>query len=214
MNHMPEPLYFLMAFPLLWFAVTMLLSVLSGWFGLMERYPNRAEDALTVLANQSGSLGAVSMRSILKLSVCPSGLRVGIMRIFGPYCRDFFVPWNEITVGRGDRLFWKVAKLSFGQPPVGNLTVLAEVADRIAREAGNHWPEPGSFPEETGSQAFSRIAKRWVAMTSLAAAFFIVAPRLVTPNEAARPPIIVAILFPAIVFGIGAMVQHLRRRRP
>ena len=214
MNHMPEPLYFLIAFPLMWLSVTMLLSVLSGWFRLMERYPNRPEDALVVLANQSGSLGAVSMRNILKLSICPSGLRVGIMRIFGPYCRDFFVPWNEITVARADRLFWKVAKLSFGQPAVGSLTVLAEVADRIAREAGHPWPEPGSFPEETGSQAFSRIAKRWVAMTSLAAAFFIVAPRLVAPNGAARPPIIAAILFPAVVFGIGAMVQYVRRRRP
>jgi len=148
MSAAPNPLYFLICFPLLWFAVTMLLSVISGWFGLMERYPDHGETALAVLANQSGSLGAVSMRGILKLSVCPSGLRIGIMRIFGPFCRDFFVPWNEITVTRGDRFFWKQAKMSFGQPPIGNLTVLADIADRLARAAGNHWPEPGSFPEE------------------------------------------------------------------
>jgi hypothetical protein len=35
-----------------------------------------------------------------------------------------------------------------------------------------------------------------------------------TPNAGARPPIVVAILFPAIVFGIGAMVQYFRRQRP
>ncbi len=91
MNAAPNPLYFLIGFPLFWFAVTMLLSFVSGWYGLMERYPDRAETALAVLANQSGSLGAVSMRGILKLSVCPSGLRLGIMRIFGPFCRDLFV---------------------------------------------------------------------------------------------------------------------------
>jgi hypothetical protein len=84
----------------------------------------------------------------------------------------------------------------------------------MARAAGNHWPEPGSFPEETGSQSLSRIAKQWVAMTGLAAAFFIIAPRLMTSNAAARSPIVVAILFPAIVFGIGAMVQYFRRQRP
>ena len=50
-------------------------------------------------------------------------------------------------------------------------------------------------------------------MTALAAAFFIIAPRLATPNAAARPPIAVAILFPAIVFGIGAVVQYFRRQR-
>ena len=214
MNSAPNPLYFLFAIPLIWFAATMILSVLSGWFGLMERYPDHDEKAIVTLANQSGSLGLVSMRGILKLSVCPSGLRIGIMRIFGPFCRDFLVPWNEITVTRSDRFLWKVAKLSFGQPSNGNLKVLAEVADRMARAAGNHWPEPGSFPEETGSQSLSRIAKQWVAMTGLAAAFFIIAPRLMTSNAAARPPILVAILFPAIVFGIGAMVQYFRRQRP
>jgi hypothetical protein len=214
MNASPNPLYFLIAFPLLWCAVTMILSFLSGWFGLMERYPDRDEIPVVTLANQSGSLGLVSMRGILKLSVCPSGLRIGIMRIFGPFCRDFLVPWSEIKVARNDRVFWKVAKLSFGQPSNGNLKVFAEVADRMARAAGNHWPESGSFPQETGSQSFSRIAKRWVAMTGLAAAFFIIAPRLITPNAAARPPIVVAILFPAIVFGIGAMVQYFRRQRP
>jgi hypothetical protein len=171
MSAAPNPLYFLTCFPLFWFAVTMLLSFVSGWYGLMERYPDHGETALAVLANQSGSLGAVSMRGILKLSVCQAGLRVGIMRIFGPFCRDFFVPWNEITVTRGDRFFWKVAKLSFGQPSIGKLTVFADVADRMARAAGNQWPEPGSFPEETRGQALSRIAKQWVFMTTLAAAF-------------------------------------------
>jgi hypothetical protein len=214
MTGAPNPLYFLICFPLFWFAVATLLSYLSGWFGLMERYPDRAEDALTILTYQSGSLGAVSMRGILKLSVCPSGLRVGIMRIFGPFCRDLFVPWNEITVTRGDRFFWKVAKLSFGHPSIGKLTVFADVADRMARAAGNHWPEPGSFPKETGRQSLSRVAKQWVFMTTLASAFFILAPRLVSPKGALGPPIAVAVLFPAIVFGIVALVQYLRRQRP
>jgi hypothetical protein len=101
------------------------------------------------------------MLGVLKFSVCPSGLRIGIMRIFGPFCRDFLVPWNEITVTRSDRVFWTVAKLSFGQPLNGNLKVYA-----------------------------------------------------VTPNATARPPIVVAILVPAIVFGIGPMVQYFRRQRP
>jgi hypothetical protein len=211
MSASPNPLYFIIAFPLLWFAVTLLLSFLSGWFGLMERYPNRDEIPILTLANQSGSLGIVSMRNILKLSVCASGLRIGIMRIFGPFSRDFFVPWNDITVVRTDKYFWKAARLSFGAPPNGKLTVFAEVADRMARAAGSRWPEQGSFPPETPSQSASRIAKQWLAMTALASAFFIVVPRLATPNAAARPPIAVAILFPAIVFGIGAVVRYFRR---
>jgi hypothetical protein len=212
MNVAPNPLYFLIWFPLFWLAVTLILSFLSGWFALMERYPDQAEDALTVLANQSGSLGAVSMRGILTLGICPSGLRIGIMRIFGPFCRNFFVPWTEITITRGDRFFWTFAKLTFGHPSIGRLTVFAHTADRMARAAGDHWPEPGPFPEETGSKALSRIAKQWVAMTVLAAAFFIIVPRLVGPKGANAPPIAVAVLFPAVVFGIAAIIQYVRRR--
>jgi hypothetical protein len=75
MHAPPNPLYFLIAFPLLWFVVTMILSFLSGWFGLMERYPDHDETPVVTLTNQSGSMGLVSMRGVLKLSVCPSGLR-------------------------------------------------------------------------------------------------------------------------------------------
>jgi hypothetical protein len=51
MSASPNPLYFLIAFPLFWFVVTLILSVVSGWFRLMERYPNRDEVALLTLTN-------------------------------------------------------------------------------------------------------------------------------------------------------------------
>jgi hypothetical protein len=54
MSASPNPLYFVLAFPLLWFAVTTILSFLSGWFRLVERYPNRDEIPIVTLANQSG----------------------------------------------------------------------------------------------------------------------------------------------------------------
>jgi len=39
--------------------------------------------------------------------------------------------------------------------------------------------------------------------------FFVIAPRVASPTGAS-PPIAVAVLFPAIVFGIGALIQYLR----
>ena len=207
------PLYFPIFFALLWFAITVLLGFISGWYLLMRRFPDRPEAPLRTYKNQSGSIGQVSARSLLTLSVCPGGLRVGMMRIFGPFSKDFFVPWNEISVIRKDRFLWKVAQISFGNPPVGSLTLMADLADRLARAAGTPWPEPGPFPEETDTQASSRIFKHWVAMTGIAATFFIVAPRLGTPQDAPKPPILVAILFPAIVFGVVALVKYARRPR-
>ena len=207
-------LYFPVFFVLLWLGVTVLLGFLSGWYFLMRRFPDQPETPLQTFKNQSGSIGFVGARSLLTLSVCPGGLRVGMMRIFGPFSKDFFVPWHEMSVIRKDRLLWKAATISFGNPPIGSLTLMAELGDRLASVAGKAWPEPGSFPQETNPQASSRIFKQWLAVTAFAAAFFMVVPRLMVPDGAARPPILVAILFPAIVFGIAALVQYFWRPRP
>ena len=48
--------YFPVYFAFLWLGVTMLLGVLSGWFSLMQRYPNREETPLLTLSAQSGSM--------------------------------------------------------------------------------------------------------------------------------------------------------------
>jgi len=207
-----NPAYFPIVFVLGWLGVTTFLSLVSGWFVLMQKYPNRSEIPVLILKNQSGSLGGVSMRSILNLSVCPSGLRIGMMRIFGLFTREFFVPWSEISITRKERFFQKIVKISFGNPIIGNLSLPAEVADRIAHASAGAWPEAGSFLEETSSQAGARIIKQWALSTGFASTFFIVAPRLAFPKGAA-PPIALAILFPAIVFGIGSVFRYLTRKR-
>ena len=208
------PVYFPLFFLVMWISVTTLLGVLSGWFVLMRAYPDRGEAPLQSFSWQSGSMNSVNMRSILRVCPCPSGLRLGIMRLFGPFCRDFLVPWGEISVVRKDRFFLKVAQISLGRPAIGKLTISADVADRLARAAGSHWPETELVPEEAVSGAASRIIKQWILSTALAAAFFVVAPRVILPNSATPPPILVCVLFPAIVFGFNAIVQYVRSQRP
>lgn len=131
---------YVLSFALLWLGICTLLGLLSGWYGLMRRYPDRPEAALLTLKNQSGTLGMVGMRGALRLSVCASGLRIGLLRLFGPLSRDFLVPWRSISVSRKDRLLWRTATLDFGPE---RLTLRSEVVDRMARAAGNYWPEPG-----------------------------------------------------------------------
>lgn len=99
----PEPFPgFFAVFPIffiaLWLAVTSILGVMSGWFGLAERFPDRREPTLAKIGGLSGMMGiGVSMRGILTLTACQSGLRVSIWRIFGPFSRPFLVPWREIS---------------------------------------------------------------------------------------------------------------------
>jgi hypothetical protein len=207
---------FAVVFPLffaaLWLTVTTVLAVLSGWFRLMARFPNQAMEPLLRIRGQSGSMGlGVSMRGILTLSVCPSGLRVGIMRVFGPFCRDFFIPWDAASVTRKTVLFWPVAKLRFGSPGIGSLTISAHVANRLARAAMGRWPEIGPFPEEKHRDTLRRLLTQWAAITCVAALFFTLVPLAFAPTGV-RPPIVVAILFPAIVFGVVTIARYVRER--
>jgi len=179
----------------------------------MIRYPNREETEFLSLKRLSGSMGlGVAMNRILNISVCPSGLRIGMMRVFGIWCRKFFVPWQEINVNRKDGFFGQTAVLQFGNPSSGKLKIPAYVADRLARASQGRWPEPGPFPQETKIQVFDDVVRQWLAFTLLAAIFFIVVPRMMTP-VADFPPISVAILLPGVVFGIGSVFEYFKRSK-
>jgi len=203
-----NPAYFPFFFVGLWLFVTAVLAVLSGWFSLMMRYPNRPEPPLLKLRWQSGRMGlGVHMNGLLTFSACPSGLRVGMFRLFGIFCRDFFVPWEEVFVDRRQSSWFMgpQARITFGS--TGTLTVIATDADQLAAAAGSRWPEIEPPIAETRKDVFRRFARLWLISTAFAATFFTVVPRLAAP-EVAFPPIPVAILFPAIVFGVGFLIQY------
>jgi hypothetical protein len=197
----------------MWLTITTVLGLFSGWYFLMIRYPNREETELLSLKGLSGSMGlGVAMNRILNISACPSGLRIGMMRVFGVWCRKFFVPWEEISVNRKNGFFGQSAVLQFGNPSRGRLRIPSYVADRLARASLGRWPEPGPFPQETKPQALNSVARQWLAVTLLAATFFFVVPRVTSP-VADFPPISVAILFPAVVFGFASVFEYFKRTR-
>ena len=136
------PVVFPIFFALVWIGVTSLLSVLSGWFTLMQQFPNRDEKPLLQLNWQSGFMGTlpVNYRNVLKLGVCPSGLRIGVLRPFGLFAHDFFVPWHALKAERKEYWMWQAVELSLGKPPIGRLMIYGSTADRIA-EAAKGWPE-------------------------------------------------------------------------
>jgi hypothetical protein len=177
------PIVFPFFFATLWLLVTTFLGFMSGWHVLMSQYPNRDENPVLRINRQSGSMGlGVSMNGILNLSVCHSGLRIGMMRLFGPFWRDFFVPWYDVTVVRRKGLFGEQAELQFGHPQAGRLTISAHVANRLARASAGYWPEQGAFPAETHRRVAASVAKSWAIRTGIASLFFTAAPRLMAPK--------------------------------
>jgi hypothetical protein len=191
-----------------WITVTSILAMLSGWFRLMAKFPNQNIEPLLRLRHCSGTMGlGVGMGRILTLSACRSGLRVGIVRVIGPFCREFLVPWESVAVARKSRIFWPVAKLQFGNPVVGTLTIPAHVADKLARASAGLWPEPGPFQPERHRDTFRRLLIHWAVMTFLAALFLTFAP-FIAASHGVQPPLLLTILFPAAAFGIANTVRY------
>lgn len=204
---------FPVCFLALWFAVSTLVSWLSGWYALMARYPDRDEQPLLCLRRQSGRMRWwCGMNNILTLSVCPGGLRVGMMRVFGPFSRDFFVPWNELAVTRRTIAVWPVAELRFGEPAVGTISLSADLANRLARGSAGRWPEAGPFPAAERGAIFRGLFAQFVVLSALSGVFFTVVPRLTAP-PGEGPPVLVAILFPAIFFGVFFLLRYVRQTR-
>ena len=198
---------------ILWLAIVAALGLMSGWSLLARTYPDRQEPHLLLLKWQSGMLNRANMRGMLRLAVCPSGLRIGAMKIFGPWNPDFLVPWNEIRISRPALLwFAPFVELHFGDPKVGKLRLAAHTADRLARASMGRWPEPGPFPEQPDNQALVTTVKEWAAMTFVAVLFFIFVPRLIAP-DGPHPPIELAITIPAVAFAIIGVVRYNNRIR-
>jgi hypothetical protein len=206
------PIFFALFFATVWLTVSTVVGLLSGWFRLMARYPDQAAEPTVRLRGQSGMMGwGAGMRGILTLSVCPSGLRVGMMRVFGPFCRDFFVPWQDIAVTRKTVVVWPTAELRFGTPVVGKLRLSAHLADRLARAAGGRWPEAGSFPRETRADIIRSLLTQWVVVSAVAALFFALVP-LAMAGSGTGPLVFVAALAPAVLFGLACIVSYINRR--
>lgn len=64
----------------LWLLIVILLSRMSGWVKLQDRFPDRSDQSLIVMRAQSGAMGGVASAKVnfsgcLRLDVCRTGLR-------------------------------------------------------------------------------------------------------------------------------------------
>jgi len=204
------PLFPFALFAVLWLFVTYSLTEKSGWFKLAKQYPNRREKPVLKLRFQSGWVGTVSGASIYRFEACPSGLRVGELKLFGVFTRDFFVPWSEIVVERKRKRLWNVVELRF-KSCEGSLTLYEPVANRLARSVPGNWPEAVAFPPDTPLWAAWLVFRNWCLGIGILAAFFIVLPGLIGGKLGQFPPDALAVF--GSMFGVIAVRDCFIRTR-
>jgi hypothetical protein len=87
------------------------------------------------------------------------------------------------------------------------------LADRLWQTIPQSWPEKGMPEAVTSKRVFRHYFLQWLILTTIASAFFIIAPRIADRGSSNYPPLLVAILFPAIAIGLAFAFQYLIRRR-
>ena len=205
------PFAFPLFFVAMWMLATTQLAMMSGWFRLQSRFPDQPETPIRRWSMASGQLGGLaSYGNCLTLAVCPSGLRVGVWRIFGPFCRNFLVPWSELQVEpRGDRTRLLFGPGGTGDDPVGRLTISNGLAADLAAAASKSWPTPGAeIAVPTAWDVGRRLLIQWLLISVGASIFFTVVPRLMAPKDA-QMSVATAILFPTLFFGAATLIQFL-----
>ena len=129
--------FFTYVFPFLfiglWLAVTAMLGMFAGWFGLQREFPDVDERRLKRLRGRSGRLGkgslfnpwgGVSYGGCLRLDVCPSGLRIAVWKLFGAFQKPIFVPWKQFLVEEKRLLFFRRYRLHLGH--TGSILTLGQ----------------------------------------------------------------------------------------
>jgi hypothetical protein len=131
------PLAFPIAFAALWLGITWFIGWVSGWHDLARRYPDRAGAVTVYFSWRSGYMGRLNSqyRAVLTLGVHSNGLRVSLLWPFALFNKPFLVPWDNISVEKTEFMFFTGAKLSFGRPVVGTLTIDRSLWDAIVKAA-------------------------------------------------------------------------------
>lgn len=110
-------LQFLALIPVVWCVLTWLLSRISGWSKLAQRYAASGTTSGEQASLRTGRIGAVTYHSCLKFCINDEGFRVAVAWPLRLGHRPLFIPWSDLhNITEDNMMFSQKVKLSIGQP--------------------------------------------------------------------------------------------------
>jgi hypothetical protein len=141
-----NPLWLLPIFPIffvaLWSLISFVISRLSGWSALSDRFRATLPFSGPTWKWQSARmrLGANYGNSLI-VGADPAGLFLATIFVFRLGHVPLFLPWHEISIqGRGQILTFAYLKLVLGRDEQIPFQISGRLADRIRAAAGTSWP--------------------------------------------------------------------------
>ena len=203
--------------------VSVLGSVMSGWFKLRRVYPDSEERGALLLRRRTLTAKMSQLKSRLGwlvLEAHEQGLRLKTSRLFAPFAAPIFVPWGQLHVVRSDSFLGpRAAQLSFGTSmPEVYLRIDELTANQLWRSIGAAWPEQGTPPAPLANGLLrKRLFMHWLLWSLGATAFVLLG--IVAMNSAASmhhappgDPYAPLLLLPAALFGSYFVLSYFLKR--
>ena len=126
------PFIFGIFFVAIWLAVTLLLSLMSGWARLAKIYPARAKFEAEQWHFVSGQLrNFVSYRNCLTVGANADGMHLSILLPFRVGHPPLFIPWSDIAVAEDRLFFTKVGRFTFRRAPEVKVVIWLDIAKKV-----------------------------------------------------------------------------------
>jgi hypothetical protein len=141
-----HPEVFFFAFPLLWSAVGVLISRLGAWSRIATEYRQWETFDGERWRGQSAKVGWANYGNCLTVGVNQRGVHLSVFFLFRPGHPPIFVPWEDVSVTEGKRLFFKHVDLAFRRAPGARVRLSKRLADKLQAKVGTRWPCPPKEP--------------------------------------------------------------------
>lgn len=126
-------LAFAIVFPIFWMLVVGLISLLSGWQRLAQRYRATLPPSGQKWTWQYGMIGWAGYRGVLNLTANDAGLFMEVMWLFRFGHPPLFIPWQEFREAKVTNfLFYRQVKAKIGFPTVATVRLPAAVFEETA----------------------------------------------------------------------------------
>ena len=137
-----SPLFPALLFAILGIVMLFVISHISGWASLAQRY--RCEEGFS---GDRLRFRSADMRywghygKCLTMGANPQGFFLAMSIPLFPGFPPLFIPWNEICLRRGRFLWTKYVELRLGREPAIPLRISEGLASKLAAWAGGAWPK-------------------------------------------------------------------------
>jgi len=125
------PILLLLFFAGLWILISKIISVMSGWTKLAERYYSEQTFAGRYYRFQSAKLNKVYFRNSLEMGMNEMGLYLIPLIFFRLFHKPLFIPWAEIETETLKTYWIKIYRLRFRSCPNITLDVYKKSFERM-----------------------------------------------------------------------------------